>query len=167
MRKRSWWCGPAVVLCTVFCVGCFSFAVNYSSVTALLQAQSGAVGQIIQLLDAGNAEAAADQLDDLHEAVVQARSMLAGTLFEGAENTLTDPFTLEPGTCRVTVRTEGFVIVKAIPVANPDAYEVLFNLSRGKATMGASTLYVSNGERIMLEFDNIGEPYELWFEELS
>ena len=167
MRSRGGWFAAVVALSTILCVGCFSFAVDYSSVTGLLQPQSDAVAEIIQLLDQGDEADATELLDELHAAVVQARAILTGLRFGGTANTLTDPFTLPAGTYRATVRTVGFVTVKAISVAHPDDYELLFNLSRGKATTGASTLYVSSGERIVLEFDNISEPYEFWFEGMS
>jgi hypothetical protein len=42
----------------------------------------------------------------------------------------------------------------------------LFILSRGKAD-GASTIYVSSGETIMLELEGIQGPWELWFEKVN
>jgi len=167
MRSRGRWFAGVVALSTILCVGCFSFAVDYSSVTALLQPQSGAVAEIIELLDHGEEADARELLDELHEAVVQTRAMLTGTRFSGTAEMLTDPFTLPAGTYRVTVRAEGFVAVEAMSVADPGDSELLFSLSMDAATDGASTMYRSNGERIMLEFTNITAPYELWFEEIS
>jgi len=167
MRSRGRWFAAVVALSTILCVGCFSFAVDYSSVTALLQPQSGAIAEIIQLLDQGKEADARELLDELHEAVVQTRAMLTGLRFEGTANTLVDPFTLPVGTYRVTARTEGALIVKAFPVDDPDDYALLFNLFMEEAADGAGTVYRSNGERIMLEFTNITAPYELWFEEIS
>ena len=87
--------------------------------------------------------------------------------FDGNADRLTDPFILPAGTYRANVQTTGYVIVRVIPVAIPDDDDYLFILSAGDATNGASVLYVSSGDRIMLEFSNITAPYELWFEKVT
>jgi hypothetical protein len=166
MKRKSSWAALAIALLTALCVGCFSFGVEHSEAKAFLESHTASVTNIIQLLNQGKEQDAKELLDALHEAVVEARAALTGLRFTGNKNTLTDPFALPAGTYRVTVRTEGSVIAKAIPLTDPDDYESLFILSRGKAD-GASTIYVSSGETIMLELDNIGQPWELWFEKLN
>jgi hypothetical protein len=166
MKRGSSWAALVIALLTALCVGCFSFGVEHSEAKAFLESHTATVANIIQLLNQGKEQDAKELLDALHEAVVKASAVLTGLRFTGDSNTLTDPFALPAGTYRVTVRTQGYVIAKAIPLADPDDYESLFNLSSGEAD-GASTIYVSSGESIMLELDNIGEPWELWFEKIN
>lgn len=147
-------------------VGCFSLAADNSAVNALLQPQKGAVSTIIQSLNQGNEQEATQALDALHDAVTQARALLNGTSFTGSADTLTDPFTLPAGTYRVHCKTSGYLIVHVVDVATASG-EYIFNLASGDATSGASTLYLSDGSRVMLEFSNVNTPYELWFEKMS
>ena len=146
---------------------CFSVPIEYTAPKAVLDPYAGTVTEIVGLLDQGKGDDAKALLDDLHEAVIEARALLAGTHFSGNSGMLTDPFALPAGTYRVHLLSAGFVAVKAMPVATPQEYARLFNLGAGEATEGASTLYTSAGERIMLEFSNITAPYELWFEEIK
>ncbi len=89
------------------------------------------------------------------------------THFEGSADELTDPFTLPEGLYRVHLRTPGFAIVQVIPVAAPGDHETLFNIFEGDAVDGISTLYVSEGDWIMLKIWNTTAPYELDFEKIQ
>jgi hypothetical protein len=166
-QSRHGWTVLAVALVTLLTVGCFSLAADYSPVTALLQPQKGAVSGIIQLLNQGKDQEATQALDALHDAVTQARALLNGTHFTGSTNMLTDPFSLPAGTYRVHVVTAGYLAAKAFPVTNPDNYDRIFNFFEGQATDGMTALYVSNGQRIMVEISNTSAPYELWFKKMS
>jgi hypothetical protein len=89
------------------------------------------------------------------------------TSFSGDAGALTDPFTLPAGVYRATLTTPGYCIVHVVPVAVPDDMTYLFNCSAGDATAGESTLYVSDGSRVMLEFSNVSAPYSLQFEAID
>jgi len=167
VRSRARWFAAVVALSTILCVGCFSFAVDYSSVTALLQPQGGAVAEIIQLLDQGKEQDAAELLDKLCEAAVEARAVLVGLYFAGDADNVSDPFVLPAGAYRVHLKTDGAPFVAAIPLAEPDSYDYIFSLMSHDAVEGISAFYSSDGERIVLEFTYVDAPYELWFEEIS
>ncbi len=89
-------------------------------------------------------------------------------VFEGrAGKLLTDPFEMPPGTYRVIFTTDGFGIVELVPMDNIEQDVTLFNLSSGEASDGASTLYKSEGEKVMLQFSNTSEPFRLEFEKID
>ena len=167
MKKRPRWHTPAVVLSAIVCVGWPSFAADYSPVTALLEPQSGAVGEIIQLLNKGEREAAGDRLDSLCSAVIRARAALVGTYFTGSADNVSDPFALPAGASRVHLKTDGAPFVAAIPLASPEWPEHIFMLMSNDAVDGISAFYVSDGERIVLEFAYVDAPYEVWFEKID
>lgn len=87
--------------------------------------------------------------------------------FSGDADELTDPFALPSGSYRAHLQTTGYAIVDVIHEATPDRSVNLFNVWSGKANDGVSKLYVSDGERIMLEFSNITAPYEFWLEKIT
>ena len=107
------------------------------------------------------------KLNTLHEAIINSRALLMGLSFEGSSGKrLTDPFMLPSGTYRVNFTTEGFGAVEIIPLQNDDG-DLIFNLSRGRAKEGASTIYRSSGKKIMVQLSNISDFYELVFEKLG
>lgn len=133
----------------------------------VLRDQEGAVAEIVHLLEQGKEQAALEELNGLHEVVINSRAALTGLSFEGRSGkSLTDPFTLTSGTYRVHFTTEGFGAVKIIPLRE-GREDLLFNVSMGGATEGASTIYRSSGKKIMVQFSNISEPYKLVFEQLG
>ncbi|MFP3953119.1 MAG: hypothetical protein ACLFVS_03215 [Candidatus Acetothermia bacterium] len=132
-----------------------------------LRGHEGEVAEIVGLIDGGEKETALEKLDSLHAAVVEARAELNGWVFEGSSGKrLTDPFVLPEGTYRVHFTTEGFGSVKVM-FLEKDSWDLLFNLSPGKASEGASALYRSGGETIIVQISNITEPYKLVFEKLG
>jgi hypothetical protein len=148
-------------------IGCASISIDYSTPRALLEPYKTAVAEIVGLLDQGRGDDATVLLDELQGAVVEARSMLTGTRFAGETSVLTDPFTLPAGAYRAHLKTDGSPFVTVIPVAAPDGGKLLFTLYGSEAASGMTTLYVSNGARIMLQFTFVNAPYELWFEKIE
>jgi len=133
----------------------------------LLREHEGAVEEIVELIEGGEKQAAIGRLNSLHSAVVESRASLNGLTFEGKSGKkLTDPFKLSEGTYRVHFTTQGFGQVKVMPVEE-DSWEMLFNLSPGQASDGASAVYRSGGEKVMIQFSNISAPYKLVFEKLG
>ncbi len=132
-----------------------------------LRGHEGEVAEIVGLIDGDEKEAALEKLDSLHAAVVETRAGLNGWVFEGSSGkSLTDPFVLPEGTYRVHFTTEGFGAVKVV-LLEKDSWDLLFNLSPGEASEGASALYRSRGETTIVELSNISEPYKLVFEKLG
>jgi len=158
---------PIVLLFVLVCIGCFSFAVEYSEATAFLEPHTRTVDNIVQLLAQGKEEDASELLNELHEAVVQARAVLTGLKFAGDANTLTDPFMLPEGVYRVHFTTEGFGAVETIVLSGADRESILFNVFGGNAAEGTSTVYRSKGGRIMIQFSNISAAYKLLFERIE
>lgn len=170
MRKRQR--RDRAIIALAFIIGlasvaCFSIPVEYAVPRAVLDPHKGTVAEIVGLLEQGRGSEAKELLDSLHGAVTEARAMLVGAHFTGSADVLTDPFTLPAGTYRVHLRTDGAPFVSAIPVAAPDDDVSIFMLITNDAVNGISKLYVSGGERIMLEFSYVDAPYELWFEEVK
>ena len=138
-----------------------------SEASDLLQDHEGAIDQIADLIEAGEEQAAIERLNLLHSAVVKSRASLKGWRFEGSSGKrLTDPFMLPQGTYQVHFTTQGFGQVKVLPVEG-DSWEMLFNLSPGQASNGASAVYRSEGRKVMVQFSNISKPYQLLFEKLG
>ena len=141
--------------------------VGSSEPAELLREHEGAVEEIVDSIEAGEKESAIGQLNLLHSAVTEARASLNGLTFEGKSGKkLTDPFKLSEGTYRVHFTTQGFGQVKVMPVKE-DSWEMLFNLSPGEASDGASAVYRAEGRRVMVQFSNISAPYKLIFEKLG
>jgi hypothetical protein len=133
----------------------------------LLQEHEGAVEEIVNLIEGGEKQAAIERLNSLHSAVVESRASLKGLTFEGKSGKkLTDPFKLPEGTYRVNFTTQGFGQVKVMPLTE-DSWDMLFNLSPGQASDGASAVYRAEGRKVMVQFSNISEPYKLIFEKLG
>lgn len=118
-------------------------------------------------MDKGDDEGALALLDSLHAAVIEARARITGSFFSGQADMLTDPFVLPEGVYRVHFTTEGFGTVETIVLDEPDSDRLLFNLFAGAASEGASTIYRSRGNRIMIQFSNISAPYKLVFEQIE
>jgi|GEM_PF-1635469 len=170
MRKRQRRDWAIIALAFGVCVAsaaCFSIPVEYEVPKAILDPHRGTVAEIVGLLEQGKGGEAKELLDDLHGAATEARAMLTGTRFTGGSDVLTDPFTLPAGAYRVHLRADGAPFVSAIPVAAPDDDVQILALFANDAVDGISKLYVSGGERIMLEFTYVDAPYELWFEEIE
>jgi hypothetical protein len=89
---------------------------------------------------------------------------ITGSFFSCQADMLTDPFILPEGIYRVHFTTEGFGAVKTVVLDSSDSDKLLLNLAPGEASEGASTVYKSQGNRIMLQFSNISAPYKLVFE---
>ena len=133
----------------------------------LLRDQKGAVQEIVDLVEGGQEKAAIEKLNSLHSAVVESRASLRGWVFEGSSGKrLTDSFTLPEATYRVHFTTRGYGQVKVMSVKE-DSWDLLFNLSPGEASDGASAVYRSGGEKVMIQFSNISAPYKLVFEKLG
>lgn len=166
LHRRALLFAVALTLAVVI-IGCASIPVDYSTPKALLEPYKTTVTEIVGLLDQGRGDDAKALLDELHGAVVGARSILTGTRFAGETNALTDPFTLAAGAYRAHLKTDGSPFVTVTPVAAPDDGEFLFTLYGSEAANGMTTLYVSEGVRIMLQFTFVSAPYELWFEKIE
>jgi len=120
-----------------------------------LRVHENSVQKIIALADKGDKQGALVLLDSLHAAVIEARARITSSFFSGHADTLTDPFSLPAGVYRVHFTTEGFGAVETIVLDGPDSDRLLFNLAPGDASQGASTVYTSQGSRIMIQFSNI------------
>ncbi|MBS3792670.1 hypothetical protein KGY77_08520 [Candidatus Bipolaricaulota bacterium] len=135
-----------------------------------LEKHKGSIAEVVELIQQGNEDEALQVLDELHNAVVSTRAGLRGLLFTTtAQKSLTDPFILPEGTYRVHFTTENFGAVKVLSMEGK-TLELLFNIgsSRGGAQEAASTVYRSDGSRIMIEFSNVSPPPgELVFEKLE
>jgi len=138
-----------------------------SNLVDVLRGYENSVRKIIALADKGDEQGALVLLDSLHAAVIEARAQLTGSFFSGHADTLTDPFPLPAGVYRVHFTTEGFGAVKVIILSGSDTDKLLFNLAPGDASEGASTVYRSQGSRIMIQFSNITAPYKLVFERIQ
>ena len=132
-----------------------------------LRGHENSVQKIMALADKGDEQGALVLLDSLHAAVIEARAKITGSFFSGHAHTLTDPFSLPAGVYRVHFTTEGFGAVKMIALDGSDSDKLLFNLASGDASEGASTIYRSRGNRIMVQFSNITAPYKLVFERIE
>ena len=146
----------AVVLAIVFC----------SSVSANLNDHVGSVSEITDLLQSGEEKRALSKLDSLHSAVVRKRAKLRGLTFSGREKQLTDPVQIPEGTYRVHFSTGQFGIVRVLDMKGKRKSS-LFNVIGGGAD-DATTVYRSDGERVMIQFSNIrGGGFKLYFEKLN
>lgn len=160
--KRSWALG-SLVLSIVFLVGA---GTSDSGAVRALVGHERSVGDAISAIQAGDTKRALAVLDALHGAVIEARALVNGLVFRGERKMLTDPFLLPAGSYRVRLTTEGFAIVFIYSVQGA-LLSVLFNLSPGEASGGATALYRSTGQRVMVQFDNISAPYQLVFERIQ
>jgi hypothetical protein len=149
----------AALMLSVLCLG---------GVDDGLRIHMDSVRRIVELLDQGERDAALDLLDDLHHAIIVARAELTGLMFQGhSESVVTDPFFLPDGTYRVHFTTEGFGAVKILVLEGSGGDQLLFNVFPGGAAEGASKLYRSPGNRIVVQFWNITDPFELIFERID
>lgn len=164
MGKRSVTVTGLLIISMIFT----QFLVVASSGPAeLLREYEGSVEEIVDFIETGEKESAIKQLDSLHNTVIEARASLNGLTFEGKSGKkLTDPFKLSEGTYRVHFTTQGFGQVKVMPVTE-DSWEMLFNLSPGEASDGASAVYRAESRKVMVQFSNISKPYKLVFEKLG
>lgn len=126
----------------------------------------GSIASVVNLVEAGRHDEAIQLLDLLHRSIVELRASLRGWRLEGEANMLSDPLDLPAGTYRVHFTTEGFGTVTLYDMQG-ERISGLFNLFAGEASGGASTLFRSSGERMMVEFSNISESYVLVFESLN
>lgn len=163
MIRQRMMLSVAILSLAALGVGCLPIAIDFSGSKTLLDPHSGTVAQIISLLERSNGTDALELLDELHSSVIAARALLVGQRFAGDRDTLTDPFTLPSGTYRVTMHGSGSPWVRAIPVADPDDDDYIMI----GADDGSSVHYISDGERIMLEFSVVRGPYELIFERIE
>jgi hypothetical protein len=147
-------------------VGCVQ-TVDYSAPKAALDPYKSAVANIIALLDQGKGSEAQALLDELQGAASEASALLAGVHFTGSTDTLTNPFTLPAGTYRAHLKTDGAPFVDEVLMASPDSPEHIFHLFSNDAVDGIATLYISSGERMMLQFSYVDAPYEFWFEKIE
>jgi len=144
--------------------------VSFSSPVEELEQYKGSIAEVIELIQQENEDEALQTLNNLHNAVISARAELRGWSFTTTtQKSLTDPFVLPEGTYRVHFTTENFGAVKVLSMEGK-TLELLFNIgsSRGGAQEAASTVYRSDGSRIMIEFSNVSPPPgELVFEKLE
>jgi hypothetical protein len=148
------------------------FLVGYPSasdshITNLLLQHVNTIGDVVSQLQQGEVQEALSLLNSLHSAVTTARAKLTGLIFKGRTDKLTDPFTLPEGIYRVHFTTDGFGAVKVIPLNSPDNRTLLFNVFEGEATDGVSTLYVTQSDKVLVQFSNISALYMLVFEKLD
>jgi len=151
-----------------------SVAATSSDPAELLRGQEGAVQEIVGLLEGGNEQSAMKKLDSLHSALIEARASLRGWVFEGSSGKrLTDPFKLPEGTYRVHFTTSkeasvGYATVDVCPLKG-DRCKMLFNTTSEGAPEGASSIYRSDGEKVMVELSGVAlnDPYKLVFERLG
>jgi hypothetical protein len=154
----------ALVLSIVFLAG---VGTSLSGAVDVLRGHEGSVRNAISAIQAGDTRKALEVLDALHGGVIEARALLNGLVFRGERKMLTDPFLLPAGVYRARLTTEGFANV-TIYSAQGERLGFLFTVSRGGAAgEGATTLYRSNGRRVMVQFDNITAPYQLVFERMQ
>ena len=140
----------------------------------LLREHEGAVEEIVELIEGGEKQAAIGRLNSLHSAVVESRASLRGWVFEGSSGKrLTDPFKLPEGTYRVHFTTSkeasvGYATVDVCPLKG-DRCKMLFNTTSEGAPEGASSIYRSDGEKVMVELSGVAlnDPYKLVFEQLG
>ncbi len=163
MRAKSAAVLGCLVLSMAFLVG---VGTSDSSAVRALTGHEGSVRDAISFIQAGDTKRALAVLDALHGAVVEARALLNGWAFRGERQMLTDPFLLPAGAYRVRLTTEGLGYVKIHSVQGT-GYVRLFSLSVGRASGGATALYRSTGERVMVEFDLVTAPYQLVFERVQ
>ena len=142
-------------------------ALGASNLVDALRVHENSVQKLIALADKGDKQGALVLLDSLHAAVIEARARITGSFFSGQADMLTDPFVLPAGVYRVHFTTEGFGAVETIVLDRSDRDKLLFNLAPGDASEGASTVYRSQGSRIMVQFSNISAPYKLVFERIE
>ena len=142
-------------------------ALGASNLVDALRGHENSVQKIIALADKGDKQGALVLLDSLHAAVIEARAKITGSFFSGHADTLTDPFSLPAGVYRVHFTTQGFGAAEVIVLDGSDSDKLLFNLAPGDASEGASTLYRSQGSRIMIQFSNISAPFKLVFEQIE
>jgi len=161
MKKRM---GVGIVVALMIVV---AGTLGASNLVDSLRGHENSVKEIISLVDKGDDEGALALLDSLHAAVIEARARITGSFFSGQADMLTDPFVLPEGVYRVHFTTEGFGTVETIVLDGPDSDRLLFNLFAGAASEGASTIYRSRGNRIMIQFSNISAPYKLVFEQIE
>ena len=151
----------------LLCIGAVLVsAITYLSPLEDLSDHQDSVKEVLDLLQAGRHAEALQLLDSLHTAVVGLRSSLRGWRLSGNVNTLSDPLDFPTGTYRVHFTTEGFGAVKLYDMGG-SMVGLPFNLAPGQASSGATTLFRSSGERIMVEFSNISAPYTLVFESIE
>lgn len=151
-----------------------SIVATSSDPVKLLREREGAVREIVGLLEEGNEQTAMVKLDSLHSALIEARASLRGWVFEGSNGKrLTDPFKLPEGTYRVHFTTSkkasvGYAMVDVCPLKG-DRCKMLFNTTSKGAPEGASSIYRSDGEKVMVEFSGVAlnDPYKLVFERLG
>jgi len=160
------WKRTVAVLGVACLLSMFAAGAGEASLLEQFSTQQDSVSSIIDLLEQGRTEAALWLLDSLHESTIALRANLQGLSFEGASDTLSDPFELPEGTYRVHLTTTMFAIVKLFDMQG-DQVKTLFNVAMDTATRGVSTLFRSTGGRFMLEVSNTSAPYVVLFERLS
>lgn len=137
-----------------------------SLVSADLNDHVGSVSKINDLIQSGEKEKALAKLDSLHKEVVRKRAELRGLTYSGREKRVTDPVQIPEGTYRVHFSTGRFGIVRILDMKG-QMKSSLFNVI-GEGADDATTVYRSDGEKVMVQFENIrGGGYNLYFEKLN
>jgi hypothetical protein len=155
----------AAAICAVCLLpGCALWSGGSDSLTGL-EDHTGSVQEIIDLMHAGKSDEALALLDSLHGAIVTLRSELRGLRLVGEHNMLSDPLTLPAGTYRVHFATEGHAFVDVYDMQGNDL-KTLFTVGTGDASGGASTLFTSTGQQVLVEISWTSAPYTLVFERL-
>lgn len=115
---------------------------------------------------------------DALDALIDVKATLAavehcrGLDFEGDSLTVYDPVYVPEGIYRVTVTADGFFILHAIILEGVcDNREAgtetsIFRISRGEATEGAQTTFISEGCLLLWQTDNVTDPYTVSFEKI-
>lgn len=157
----------AFAICALCLFAGCTFWTSGSDTLTGLEGHTGSVQQIIDLVHAGKPDEALRLLDSLHSAVVALRSDLRGLRLTGEREALSDPVTLPSGTYRVHFTTEGSGIVELFDMQGARLWlGALFAVTPGDASGGASTLYRSTGQQVLVQFSIISAPYTLVFESL-
>ncbi len=149
--------------------------VSENESTKSLETYNDSISKIISLLNNDEKDKALKELYSLQRSIIKLKNESDKTFngelkFEGdgsrKSSKLTDPFFLPKGVYKIIFKTKGFGTVRIYDYDNYS--ETLFSLFPEEAINGAEKLYKNTVDKeLILEFSNLSDYYELYFEKLN
>jgi hypothetical protein len=129
------------------------------------------ITQAAALISAGDDEKDLTALLELSQQISAENIACNGFKFEGANAKLIGPFDLPDGLYKTTVTTTGYFAAKLKVLSGKcdtgGRSTLLYNLSDGNADTGAEAMLQSEGCRLVIQTENVSEPWTLTIEPLK
>jgi hypothetical protein len=135
-------------------------------------AVDAALEQLAAARDLETSEALA-ALAEVRSGLSKAERECLGLDFEGTANTVSDPVEIPAGLWRVTITTEGYIILSVMVLDGTCeaqgiyGADTLASLSRGQGVDGSDVLFMSEGCTAIWQTQNVTDPYTVTFQRMQ